>query len=267
MCRTPESAALVLLSVGVGYLPKRFDAASLGRECFRRALLLVLAMGLFLGDGAFGGTLTVTTIEDGGAGSLRDAVASAQAGDVIVFAFNVVGTINLGGQIVLAKNLTIQGPGADKLSINGGSRFRVFRVDPGATVEISGLTIEYGAPSDNGGGISCSNATLSLKKCVVRFCSGFSGGGIVVMAGDGVAALTMVDSTVYQNTAQGNGGGLCNLAFANGQSTVKISNSTFSDNAAASPDQFSFPDGGGILNQSNSGTAKIQIDHSTFADN
>src|SRR5215470_11221061 len=97
----------------------------------------------------------VTTLADGGAGSLRDAVAraNAQAGaDVIVFQEGLTGTIALtGGQLDLTDDLTINGPGADKLTVSGGNASRVFPVEAGETVSLSGLTIIGGkAGSGNG---------------------------------------------------------------------------------------------------------------------
>ena len=62
-------------------------------------------------------TITVTNTNDSGAGSLRQALAEAHDGDRITFA--VSGTITLtSGGLVVAKNVTISGPGADQLSID-----------------------------------------------------------------------------------------------------------------------------------------------------
>src|SRR5215467_1679653 len=71
----------------------------------------------------------VTTLADGGAGSLRDAVAQANAhagADVITFQEGLTGTIALtGGQLDLTDDLKIAGPGADRLTINGNHASRV----------------------------------------------------------------------------------------------------------------------------------------------
>src|SRR6187431_62257 len=70
-------------------------------------------------------TITVNTLvdENNGVGvggvSLREAVAAANTGDTINF--SVTGTINLTntgfGEIQITKNLTIQGPGSNLLTI------------------------------------------------------------------------------------------------------------------------------------------------------
>src|SRR5262245_34162841 len=101
-------------------------------------------------------TLTVTNfLDDGSAGTLRAAIAGAQSGNTIVFDSALSGqTITLtSGKLVLNKNLTIQGPGADQLTISGGGTSRVFEVaaTTGANtrkptppqVTLSGLTIRH----------------------------------------------------------------------------------------------------------------------------
>ena len=66
--------------------------------------------------------VTVTNDHDSGTGSLRAAINSATSGEIIEFAKSAYGTITLtsGPLQVNAINLTIQGPGANKLTINGG---------------------------------------------------------------------------------------------------------------------------------------------------
>lgn len=96
-------------------------------------------------------TITVTTLDDSGPGSLRDAIAASNSGDTINFA--VTGTITLtSGELTVDKNLTITGPGSGSLTVerstaSGIPRFRIFTMpDTGThfTVSISGLTITKG---------------------------------------------------------------------------------------------------------------------------
>jgi len=67
----------------------------------------------------------VQNANDSGAGSLRQAIMDACAGSTITFAsplFDVAQTITLtSGDLVINKNLTIQGPGANLLTISGNS--------------------------------------------------------------------------------------------------------------------------------------------------
>src|SRR6266705_2085399 len=77
--------------------------------------------------------ITVTNLNDSGSGSLRQALADANDGDTIEFA--VTGTISLtSGELLVAKNITISGPAAESLAVNGNAKSTVFHVVPGETV-------------------------------------------------------------------------------------------------------------------------------------
>ena len=70
--------------------------------------------------------IVVTNTNDSGPGSLRDALAIANDGDTID-ATGVSGTILLtSGELQITHNVTINGPGADNLAVNGNATFRVF---------------------------------------------------------------------------------------------------------------------------------------------
>src|SRR5689334_12815871 len=90
------------------------------------AACVIVWLSCFTASGA-AATLTVTNTNDNGAGSLRDAInAAAYEGDTINFAPGVSGTITLtGGQLTITKNLTINGPGANVLTISGGMASRI----------------------------------------------------------------------------------------------------------------------------------------------
>ena len=49
-----------------------------------------------------------------------------------------------GGELVINKNLDIEGPGANKLTVSGNHASRVFDIGGGVTVTIAGLTIANG---------------------------------------------------------------------------------------------------------------------------
>ena len=58
------------------------------------------------------------------------------------------------GQLNVDKDVTISGPGADHLAVDGNAQSRVFYVNAGKTVTIDGLTVENGYSGDFlGGGI------------------------------------------------------------------------------------------------------------------
>lgn len=91
----------------------------------------------------YAATLTVTNINDSGAGSLRDTLASAASGDTIAFAPGVTGSIPLLSTLTIAQSVTIKGPGAANLTLDGQSTVAVMAITAG-TVSISEVTIANG---------------------------------------------------------------------------------------------------------------------------
>ena len=217
--------------------------------------------------------ILVTNTNDSGPGSLRNALAVASDGDTID-ATGVSGTILLtGGELQITHNVTINGPGAGSLSVNGNNTFRVFD-NFVRDVTISGFTITNGSVTNGGGGgiynDGGNSATLTLSNCTVSGNSAEFGGGIVNangtlnvsnctfsdngsifyaggisnMAFDGAATLVITDSTISGNLASDDGGGIESSAGGSVQSfaSVTVSNSTISGNSSLNGG------GGGISN-------------------
>ena len=127
---------------------------------------MCLALVCALGVAAHTNVITVTNTNDSGSGSLRQALADANDGDTINFA--VTGTIGLtSGELLVNKSVTVSGPGADILTVNGNATYRVFQIAPNKVVTISNLTITNGnantQPVPDGGGIYNDHATLTLS--------------------------------------------------------------------------------------------------------
>ena len=95
-----------------------------------RWVILVAASAFLLNAAAAqGATITVFNGNDSGAGSLRQAIFDASSGDTINFALpQGVTAIELNsGELLINKNLTIDGPGANKLTVpDKGDRFVLF---------------------------------------------------------------------------------------------------------------------------------------------
>jgi hypothetical protein len=172
-------------------------------------------------------TYTVTTTNDFGTGSLRDALAKADAHpghDNIVFKLpappaphteNLISLQN--GELASMGNVTISGPGAGKLIIDAHNSSRVFHINDGVVngdspATISGLSmIDGNAQAFAGGGIY-SNESLTLKNVVISNCqAGLDGGGACV-AGNGIDTAAISNCTLADNRAGGStytlGGGL-----------------------------------------------------------
>jgi hypothetical protein len=192
---------------------------------------------------------TVTTLADSGAGSLRDAITSAEragGAQTINFTPGLAGTIDLQSALPeITTSLTFNGPGANLLAINAEQRSGVLAFEFGVNAQLNGLTITGGfasnyAPDDpfaDGGGIrNFGNLTITDCSIVQNFSQGFTngssvkggfGGGIYNSPG---ATLTLVNSNVSNNNvANGHeeGGGICNFSGA-----LVVVNSTISGNTA-----------------------------------
>jgi hypothetical protein len=184
-------------------------------------------------------TITVTNTNDSGAGSLRQAMADAVNGDTIDF--GVTGTITLiTGELLVNKNVTLNGPGSDHLIVDGNHASRVFHVSGGVTATIAGLTITNGSASDWGGGIHNDQSVLTVNNCniVSNFAPGW-GGGIFNDSWVSSATLRVTNSTLSGNSVNGIGGGIYSDG-SYGNATMEIVNSTVSGNLAHV--------GGGIYN-------------------
>jgi len=130
-------------------------------------------------------TYNVLNADDAGPGSLRQAIEDANAaGGADDIAFNAAffatpRTITLtaaNGQLTIADDLVVNGPGAGLLTVSGGGATRVFNVNNTAAilnVTINGMTItggngtNGGATPANGGGINFANENLTLENVVV----------------------------------------------------------------------------------------------------
>src|SRR5215475_12463553 len=124
--------------------------------------------------------IIVTNTDNSGPDSLRDALAAANDGDTID-ATGVSGTILLtSGELQINHNVTINGPGAGSLAVNGNAIFRVFE-NFASNVTISGFTITNGAPIVGNGGAGILNhggLTVSGSSIVNNVAVLTVGGGI-----------------------------------------------------------------------------------------
>ena len=146
------------------------------------------------------------------------------------------------GELAINKNLTISGPGANRLTVqrsmaSGTAPFRIFNIAAGnLSVTISGLTITNGDVSSGnnqeGGGIfNRSTGALTVTGCTISANnSGDYGGGIY-----NLGVMNITNSTIDSNTAFTGGGGIYNFG------TVTLTNSTIVYN-------YIYSVGGGIYN-------------------
>jgi uncharacterized repeat protein (TIGR01451 family)/CSLREA domain-containing protein len=166
--------------------------------------------------------------------SLREAINAANlAAGADTILFSVTGTITLTGPLpAINDGLTITGPGAANLFVDGVNAYRPFLINNGI-VTISGLTIRNGYTTGNGGGLLYQGTNLLTLTNVTlqNNAADISGGGIYLASN---ASLTLNTTSVTNNTAGASGGGIYV-----GSPTVLILNTSAVNNNSA-------PNGGGL---------------------
>ncbi|SKB07303.1 protein of unknown function [Pseudomonas extremaustralis] len=141
-------------------------------------------------------TITVTSNADSGVGSLRSALSSAVAGDIITFNANM--TVNLNSQLVISKNLTVEGDlnldGVADVTLSGQYKTQVLKVNSGVTATLDGLVITQGLAAGNGGNGSANSSGATAANLLGAGISNFG-------------VLTLNNVSVTANAASGGGGG------------------------------------------------------------
>lgn len=213
---------------------------------FRSSLcLLFILVG---GSATFAATITVVNTNDIGPGSLRQALADASSGDTIVFDLAncpcTIPILSTGFQI--QKSVTIAGPGADRLFIDGSNiadfnRRLMFEIFPGNTVTFDGLTIRRALGLSSGGIRNGGNFTLS-NSVVSENLGGFYGGV------SNYGTIRIINSTLFNNFSFSHGG-------LRNDGTATVVGSTISGNSNG--------DGGGGIYSSGS----LTVINSTITNN
>lgn len=205
---------------------------------------------------------SVTNLMDSGMGNLREAIGSAntQAGaDTINFNFGSDfsgGTIDLtSGSLGISDSLTINGLGADLLTLDAQNNSRVFSISDGNSgrafnVFLDGLTITGGNATPGGGIFNQENLTVANS-----IISGNTGGGIFNGGSPGYYGKNL---TVTNSIISGNQGtGIASGDFFFGDARVTVQNSTISNNS----------DGGIAISNNDYGLVNTTVTNSTISGN
>ncbi|HEX8999259.1 MAG TPA: choice-of-anchor Q domain-containing protein, partial [Blastocatellia bacterium] len=196
----------------------------------------------------------------GGVCTLRAAIQEANALTAcspITITITTTGTITLGTALPALNhpNLTINGPGANLLTVSANGVDRVFQTSGSTTATLNGLTITGGNTSGAGGGIfTTGSSTLTVMNCTVTGnTSGNIGGGIANSVG---CTLNVINSTVSNNTSNApgaSGGGI------DSPGTLTVTNSTITGNTKNNGSN----NGGGIYTNGNATITNSTITNNT----
>jgi hypothetical protein len=197
----------------------------------------------------------VTSSANSGSGSLREALDEVAEGGTITFDPALAGsTIRLQGPLSPAYDVTIDASAAADVTLDGAGD-RVLVVPPGVSVTGRHLVLTGGYGYQLGGGV-LNNGALVLEHTTVTGnttttdAGEFWQGGGGIYSGDG-ASLTLVDSTVSDNTADWSGGGI--YSFLN--TTTRLVRSTVSGNVSGDV-------GGGLRT-----LGSLEVENSTISGN
>ena len=226
-------------------------------------LIALLCAALASRQSVQAATLTVTSANESGPGSLRQAILDASSGDMINFAAGITTIDLLSGELLIDKNLTITGPGAERLTVRRRSNappFRIFHITSSTVrVSISRLTISNGSVDGfygdgDGGGIRSAGAltltdcTISANQAAGTELLGGNGGGVLNESGTMTITRCMISNNSAQystgssgDSAYGSGGGILN--YSGGSLTV--TNSTIQGNSCRITDNFGLNGGSG----------------------
>ncbi len=207
----------------------------------RNALFIAVAAASYIAPQAQAATFTVTSLADNGSGSLRAAIAAANAApgvDTIQFQAGLTGTITLtSGELLVSDSLTLAGPDASLITIdaNGASRaFHLGNANPESkSYTLSGLTVTGGntgtsSGNDSGGGLYFELAASSSARPPIALANMVFAGNQAARNGGGVsvsgANLSLVNVAITGNQVAGgfqpSGGG---LYFNRGQVRIERS--------------------------------------------
>ncbi|HUF64156.1 MAG TPA: Ig-like domain-containing protein [Verrucomicrobiales bacterium] len=232
----------------------------------------------------------VVNLDDSGPGSLRQAISDAQGNDHVAFdlahiyAVESLAIIRLQSPLVIDKNLTITGPGAEKLFLSGDSDedgapdVQIFQVGVAASdsspsiasyLHLSYISLIHGSDAEsdfgNGGAISVGpGSTLVVDHIEALECFAEQWGGAIDVEGGRLTASHSLFAFNRTGVNLGEGGGAISLHTSQ---RCDLFNVTFSQNVQGSENGV----GGGALYVENANVESMSFDvnvtHCTFFEN
>ncbi|BBD68544.1 hypothetical protein NIES4072_41430 [Nostoc commune NIES-4072] len=201
------------------------------KKAVAQAISTAVALGwvIMQVESAQAATFVVNNLNDSGVGSLRDTINIANSNDVVEFLLGShPSTINLtSGAVAIAKNLTINGPGANLLTISGNNHFPVFDISA-ANVTFSGLAIAGNINAYNSSNLTFINSTINGDNLKIDNPTGkltlinstFKGKNSVNINANEVTVTNGSESEVRDLSNTGHVGNAGNLTISTGSLTI-----------------------------------------------
>ena len=212
---------------------------------FGPCLTLLACVSVFLQPAASAATIKVTNASDSGAGSLREAITTANTKpftDVIVIEIPAGKdrVIDLTSELPhLTSSMSIINTGAlvtvQRSTLFRTPQFCIFTITPGNTVVMEGLVIARGA-----GGVVNHGSTLTMRNCTLHQNSKEGGGGAIDNYSsnqDGASILTLYNCTLTENSSSkgslyigdAGGGAIRNVAWKTNSSPGNTATATLTN--------------------------------------
>ncbi len=196
------------------------------------------------------------TLDDCTLADAIDAANNAAEANTINFAGGLSGEIKSPSNLNITNPVTIQGPGARIIALNGSDTTRGFNINTAGNVTISGLTMTHcrelffnlgGAMYHGGGGI------LTLLDCafILNSTPNTLGGGAIF--NDSGNTLIVTRCTFLTNSTKAAGGAIYNLGIAT------LTNCTLVSNVALN--------GGAVISKANGGASSLTLRNCTVVGN
>jgi hypothetical protein len=146
----------------------------------------------------------VTSFNDQGPGSLREALRMVDFDGTITFNVDAADTIKLNSELEVYKNIQLLGDEEHRICISGQGQTRIFNVFDSCSTEIADLDLINGYEG-RGGGIFCDNAELTLKNISISDCAAaLKGGGLFC----DFAEINLENVSISNCSAYEDGGGI-----------------------------------------------------------
>ncbi len=201
------------------------------KKAIAQAISTAIALGwvIIQVESAQAANLVVNNLNNSSVGSLRDTINIASNNDVLEFLLGSnPSTITLtSGVLAIAKNLTINGPGANLLTISSNNHLPVLDINA-ANVTFSGLAIAGNINAYNSSNLTFTNSTIS--------------GDNVNIDGN----LTLINSTINSKNLAINGG----LTGINDSNVTVLSSTTIGGNLTSSSGNLTISTGSLQINAS-----------------